>query len=81
MVQVVIWGTLKAATGGEAELEIEASNIRELLTRLGEAYPGLKPQLEGGVSVAVDGQIYRDTWFQPILPDSEVFILPRMAGG
>ena len=34
-----------------------------------------------GVAVAIDGQIYRDDWFRPIPPGSEVVILPRMAGG
>jgi sulfur-carrier protein len=81
MVQVVLWGSLKAAAGGKTELEIEAANIRQLLTRLGEACPGLRGQLEQGVSVSIDGRIYRDAWFQPIPPGGEVYILPRMAGG
>ena len=51
------------------------------LARLGEDYPGLKPQLDRGVSVSIDGKIYRDAWFQPIPPGSEVFLLPRLAGG
>ena len=39
------------------------------------------PVLEAGVSVAIDGEIYRNAWFQPVTAASEVFILPRMAGG
>jgi hypothetical protein len=31
--------------------------------------------------VAIDGQIYQDALFQPITPESEVFILPQIAGG
>jgi len=31
--------------------------------------------------VAIDGQIYQDALFQPIGPESEVFILPQIAGG
>jgi sulfur-carrier protein len=81
MVQVVLWGSLKSATGGATKVEVEAANIRELLSRLGEKHPGLKPQLDRGVSVSIDGKIYRDAWFQPIPPGSEVFILPRLAGG
>ena len=81
MVQVVLWGSLKSAAAGQAEVEIEAGTIRELLTRLGEAYPRLKPQLDRGVSVSIDGQIYTNDWFQPIQPDSEVCLLPRLAGG
>jgi hypothetical protein len=33
------------------------------------------------VAVAIDGQIYQDTLHEPIAPDSEVFILPQIAGG
>jgi molybdopterin synthase sulfur carrier subunit len=51
------------------------------LNRLGETYPGLKPQLARGVSVAIDGVIFRDGWHEPLQPTSEVFLLPRMVGG
>ena len=81
MVKVVVWGSLKPHTGGQAEIEIEAANVRDLLNRLGEAYPALKPQLDRGVSVAIDGVIFRDGWLQPLRPDTEVFLLPRMVGG
>ena len=52
-----------------------------MLKRLGEEHPQLKPILEKGVSVSLNGQIYRDPGFQPIPPGSEIFILPKMAGG
>jgi molybdopterin converting factor small subunit len=81
MVRVVLGGALKNAAGGETEFEVEAANIRQLLTRLESDHPRLKPVLQRGVAVAIDGQIYRDAWFQPIPPGSEVYLLPRMAGG
>ncbi len=81
MVQVTLSGSLKAAAGGRAQFEVEADNIHQLLTRLGQQHPKLKPALDRGVAVSIDGQIYRDDWFRPIPPGSEVYILPRMAGG
>lgn len=81
MVQVKLSGPLKVAAGGKSEVEIEAATIHQLLQRLGEAHPKLKPVLDRGVAVSIDGQIYRDDWFRPIPAGSEVFILPRMAGG
>ncbi len=81
MVQVMLWGSLTSFTEGRTALEIEAANIKELLERLEEHYPGLKPTLEKGVSVSIDGMIYNDAWFQPINPDSEVYLLPRLEGG
>ncbi len=81
MVKVAIWGSLQGATEGKAEVEVEAGNLRQLLDRLAEDYPGLKPQLERGVSVSIDGEVYNDSWFKRIEPESEVVLLPRIVGG
>lgn len=81
MVKVVVWGSLKPHTGGRAELQVDAVNVRDLMDKLGAEFPGLKPQLDRGVSFAIDGTIFRDGWLQPLKPDSEVFLLPRMTGG
>ncbi len=81
MVKVVLWGSLKQAAEGQTEVELDAKNVRDVLDRLRERYPGLAPQLDRGVSVSIDGVMFRDAWFAPIKPDSEVYILPRLAGG
>ncbi len=81
MVRVAIWGSLRAATEGRAEVEVEAANLRELLDRLAEAYPGIRPQIGRGISVVIDGLVYNDSWFTPVRPDSEVVLLPRIVGG
>ncbi len=81
MARVVLTGNLGKFTGGETELELEASDIRQLIRLRGERYPELKPHLEESLAVAIDGQIYQDAWFEPIAPDSEVHLLPRIAGG
>ncbi len=81
MVKVVLWGSLKALTGGETTCGVEASTIREMLDALAARHPKLGPVLARGVAVSIDGRIYRDDWFQPIGPDSEVYVLPRMVGG
>ncbi len=81
MVKVVIWGSLQSVTDGAAEVEVEADTLGELLKGLAERYPGLEPQLKRGISVAIDGRIYNDSWFKAITPDSEVVLLPRLTGG
>ncbi|MEL6280296.1 MAG: MoaD/ThiS family protein [Pseudomonadota bacterium] len=81
MPKVGIWGSLRDATDGLAEVEVDAANVRQLLDRLAEAYPGLAPQIERGVSVSIDGKIYRNAWLAQLKPDSEVFLLPRLTGG
>ncbi len=81
MVKVHIWGSLARATDDRTEVEIEAATLRELLDGLAERYPAIRPQLERGVSVAIDGKVYNDSWFTPIRPDSEVVLLARLKGG
>jgi molybdopterin synthase sulfur carrier subunit len=81
MVKVAIWGSLRTATDGRAEVEVDAKNLRELLDQLAEAYPGIQPQIDRGVSVSIDGLIYNDSWFTSVDPDSEVVLLPRIVGG
>jgi molybdopterin converting factor small subunit len=81
MARITLIGNLRQYTGGVTELEIEANSIRQLFQRLGERYPELAPPLEEGLAVAIDGQIYQDTLIQPIEPDSDVQILPQIAGG
>jgi len=81
VVQVKIWGSLASATDDQTEVEIEAETLRGLLDGLAERYPAIRPQLERGISVAIDGVIYNDDWFKRIEPDSEVVLLARLRGG
>ena len=81
MAKVVLTGALTQFTGGERELEIDAQNIRQLMRALGERYPAMKPHLEDGLAVAIDGQIYQDAWLEPIPPGSEVHVIPQIVGG
>ena len=81
MVEVTLWGSLGAAAGGKNKVDIEAKDIRELFRKLAEQYPGLEPYVERGIAVAIDGEIYRDTWSKQLPPGSEIFLLPRLVGG
>ena len=81
MTKVVLSGSLKAKAGGSPELEVEARTIRELLSVLEERFPRLADDLEQGVAVSIDGQIFRDDWTQAIPATAEVFLIPRIEGG
>ena len=81
MIRVKLWGSLRQLTDGQAEVEVEAKTFKEVLDRLCETYPGLTPQIRRGVSMALDGVIYREAWFQEIKPGSEVVLMPFMQGG
>ena len=79
--QVSLTGPLRSAAGNAATLEIEASNIRELLNRLIDRYPAMADHLDQGIAVAIDGTMYRDNWDVGIPEGAEVVLLPRIAGG
>ena len=81
MTKIVLWGALKSATGGRESVDIEARDIREMFRKLEDEFPGLKPHIERGIAVSINGTIYRDTWSQRLPSDTEVYLLPRIAGG
>jgi len=81
MVRVKLWGSLRALADGEEWVEVEASNFKELLDQLAIKHPALKPQIKRGVSLALDGVIYRDAWFTKIGPENEIILMPYMVGG
>ena len=81
MARVVLVGNLAQLTGGVAEFELSATSVKQLFEQLTELHPTLGPHLDEGIAVAIDGQIYQDTLLEPIQPDSEVYLLPQIAGG
>ena len=81
MARVVLVGNLAQLTGGVTELELPATSVRQLFQQLAERHPAIGPHLESGVAVAIDAQIFQDSLLEPIAPDSEVFLLPQIAGG
>jgi len=81
VVAVRLWGSLAELADGQQTVEIEAANLRQLLDGLARDYPALKPQLDRGVSVSIDGKIYNDAWATPISEESEVVLLNRLVGG
>ena len=81
MARVVLVGNLAQLTGGVTEFDLTATSVKQLFHMLSERHPALARHLEEGVAVAIDGQIYQDALLEPIAPDSEVFIIPQIAGG
>ena len=81
MPRVVLVGNLAQVTGGVAELHLSATSVKQLFQQLAELHPALERHLQEGVAVAIDGQIYQDALLEPIGPESEVFLLPQIAGG
>ena len=67
-------------TGGVDVVEIDAARIPDLFAALRERFPPLADQLND-LAVAIDGEIYADPGYQSLRADSEVHLVPRIAGG
>jgi sulfur-carrier protein len=82
MPKVVISGSsCQRFTGGKTEFEVAATNFRRLVLELEERFPGLGKQVEEGMAVAIDGEIFQDAYQTPLDPDSEVVLIPKIGGG
>ena len=67
-------------TGGIDSVAIDAPRVAELLIELRRRFPQLDDQLDD-IAVAIDGDIYSDPGYQALRPDSDVHLVPRIAGG
>ena len=81
MARITLSSSLAPFTEGVLELELDVANVRQLFQTLGERYPELRSHLEAGIAVAIDDEIYQDALLQPIARDSEVILIPKIAGG
>ena len=81
MARVHFTGNFRRLAGGVTEASVDAPTVRDLLRQLGERYPALAPHLDEGVAIAIDGEIHQDALFSPIGADSEVHLMPKIAGG
>jgi MoaD family protein len=88
-VTVKIPAQLRAATGGEGELEVEGSTVGEALDAVFEEHDGLRERIteDGGlrrfVNVFVSGEDirFKDGLETELDDGDEVQILPAVAGG
>ena len=82
MPKVVLSGTaVRRFTGGQTELEVKATTFRRLVLELDQRFPGLGRQVEDGMAIAIDGTIYQDAYNAPLGAESEIYLIPRFAGG
>jgi molybdopterin synthase sulfur carrier subunit len=88
-VTVKIPAQLRAATGGEAEIEVAGDTVGEALDAVFDQYEGLRERItqNGGlrrfVNVYVSGEDirYQDGLETQLSDGDEVTILPAVAGG
>ncbi len=82
MPKVVIAGDAgRRFTGGRSELEVAATTFRRLVLELDQRFPGLGKQVEEGMAVAIDGEIFQDAYGAVLRPESEIVLIPKIGGG
>ena len=87
MPRVHIPAPARDLTGGEVELEVEATSVRRLIGTRGGGYPGFAErglgggELKPGLRVAVDGHISAMGLLAQLEPDSQVHFLLAIGGG
>lgn len=81
MPEVELFGGLRDSAGGAKVVNVEGKTIAELLGNLTKKFPAMSERIDQGIAVAIDGNIYRDDWQQPIPKGAEVVLITRIAGG
>jgi sulfur-carrier protein len=82
MPHVVMTGiAARKFTGGDTEFFVEADTVRRMIVELDRRYPGLGEQIDEGMAVAIDGEIFQDAYMARLKPDSEVVLIPKIGGG
>ena len=87
MAIVHIPSLMQNMTDGQQTVEVEGSNVRQVVNNLDELYPGIKERLvannkiKPNISVAVDGVVSSMGMLEKVQDASEVFFLPAIGGG
>ena len=81
MATVILPRGLLGYTGGVERVEIDADDLRGLVTALDERFPGIGSELRAGMSASINGEIISDPFLEPVPPGAEVHFLPRLRGG
>ena len=68
-------------TDGVTQLDIDATDVRQLIKALDEQFPGMGERLRTKTAVAIDGEIFQEPFLESIRQDSEVHFLPMIEGG
>ncbi len=71
----------RAFTQGLDGFDVQARDVRGLIAELERRFPGLGAHVERRMAIAIDGEIHQDALAAPLAPDSEVVLIPRIAGG
>lgn len=87
MATVYIPHQMRELTGGRSSMEVSAVSVREVITALEDAFPGIAArlcrdgELAPSLQVTVDGVLSHRGIRAALKPNSEVHFLPAIGGG
>ena len=87
MAKVFIPTQLRTVSGGVDHVELEASNVRQVVDELETQFPGIRERLCTGddlspsLQVSIDGVMTTRGLASKVKPDSEVHFIPAIGGG
>ncbi len=87
MARVFIPAQLRKVSGGQSEIELPGTSLRQIVEGLEEAFPGIRGRLCSGddiahtLQVSIDGALTARGLLAPVGPDSEIHFLPAIGGG
>ena len=87
MATVFIPSLMQKLTGGQQQVAVAGSTVRQIINNLEKEYPGIKERLvddsrlKRNISVAVDGEVTPLGMLEKVGEGSEVHFLPAIGGG
>ena len=87
MARVFIPAQMRDLTGGQSELEVSGSTLRQIIAALDESFPGMADRvlhddkIAPGLAVSIDNEVTSRGLLTKVGADSEVHFLPAIAGG
>jgi molybdopterin synthase sulfur carrier subunit len=87
MATVFIPTMLQPMAGGVKQIDVEANNVRQVIDKLDQLYPGMKERLvednkiRSNLAVAIDGDVARMGLLERVGENSEVHFVPAIGGG
>ena len=87
MAKIFIPTMLQSLTAGVKQVDLDARNVRQIIERLEELYPGMKDRLvEDGeirpnLAIAIDGDVAIMGMLEKVEENSEIHFVPAIGGG
>ncbi len=87
MALVLIPATLRDLCGGASRVEVPGTTIEQVLREIDVRCPGFYNRVVDGarlrpeLAFAVNGEVIPLGLYEPVLPDTEITIVPAIGGG